>query len=258
MLDHGYDVYLYAVTSMNSKDTRVAMVGYLNTIPFVSGLRDMGLDPILDIPSRCLDYFIRGDVDIALVPVGALQDVGDDAYDIVSDFCIGCDGEVRTVCLMSHEPLADIHTIVLDSDSRTSVKLIKILCEQHWGIRPQFSKAPLATQASGVAWLKIGDKVFQEEGKYAYTYDLGAEWKAMTGMPFVFAVWIARKGLSLELVEAFNQALEAGIQSIGTADYSAYKDVDLSEYFTKHIKYTFGESQKKALESFLAYLASPV
>jgi len=114
------------------------MVGYHNTLPFLHGLRAQAdaYDLILDVPSECLSYFDRGEADVALVPIGALL-VHDD-HRVITDYCIGCVGAVETVCIYAHRPIGELDKIFLDSDSRTSQVLTKILCRNHWNIDVEF------------------------------------------------------------------------------------------------------------------------
>ena len=160
------------------------MVGYYNTFPFLYGLKQNdSYNLILDIPSKCMDYFDRGEADIALVPVAALLERTD--YEIVTDYCIGCIGAVRTVSLFSNDDLEDITKIYLDKDSRTSQLLVKTLCENSWNILPSFEECNVRNLNSkelnsNEAVLMIGDKVFELEDSYKYNYDLGVEWQKLT------------------------------------------------------------------------------
>lgn len=231
----------------------VAMVGYLNTIPFVEGLKRRAYDLTLDIPANCLAYFDRGEVDIALVPVGALTDIPTEKYKIISDYCIGCEGDVRTVGIFTQHSMQDVSRIALDAHSRTSVLLTKVLCERYWKIDPVFTSMEDNQEAD--ARLLIGDKVFLEENKYENVYDLGDAWKELTGLPFVFAVWIARPSLSEDKIAQFNADLRYGVSQIEQIKHT-YEDaphIDLNEYFTRYIKYDFGKDQQRGMRQFCAW-----
>jgi chorismate dehydratase len=111
---------------------KISVVSYLNTIPFIYGLEQSGLakklDISLDIPSACADKLLTNKVDIGLVPIVVLKQI-QNAY-IISDFCIGADGAVDTVCLFSDVPINEIESIFLDYQSKTSVELLKILLKE--------------------------------------------------------------------------------------------------------------------------------
>lgn len=241
----------------------IAMVGYYNTLPFLFGLKNTDtFDLILDIPSRCMDYYSSGRVDIALVPVATLLDRSD--YDIVSDYCIGCVGSVRTVCLFTNGDLNEVTHIFLDQDSRTSQLLVKNLCERSWGINPTFEECNAHNLRSenlrlNEAVLMIGDKVFDKEKAFKHRYDLGVEWQKLTDLPFAFAVWIARKGIDLSIIESLNQALGQGVSNIDevlASNKTIDTKIDLAEYFEKHIDFYFDEDKNKAFNLFSEYAST--
>lgn len=200
-------------------ELKISAVSYLNTFPFVYGIRRSGflkdyrLD--LDIPSICADKLKTGVADIALIPVGALTDLS--SYDFITDFCIGAVNNVKTVLLLSHKPVGQIRNIGLDYDSRTSVKLVKVLATHHWKIHPDYVtlKPGQAVQNPDTdAIVAIGDKTFDLIKKYPYTYDLAEEWINFTSLPFVFAAWVTTKRISLTMQQNLNQALEFGVNHI--------------------------------------------
>lgn len=238
------------------KRVRLSMVSYQNTIPFIQGLeRTDNFEVIKDIPSKCLDYFINDEVDIALVPVGALVDVDPDEYEVITDYCIGCNGAVRTVCLFSNEPVKELTHVKLDAHSRTSVKLAQVLLTHYWNVYPEYEhrydgSKQLKTHEGIVL---IGDKVFDVEGKYKYKYDLGQAWKEFTGLPFVFAVWIARKSLSQKVINQLNEQLMYGIDHIDDIQYASGSmgQVEFQEYFSRYIDYRFDDDKRKAMQLFL-------
>lgn len=244
----------------------VSMVGYYNTLPFLYGLKknQVDYDLYLDIPSKCMDYFDAGRVDVALVPVATLLGRAD--YKIISDYCIGCEGEVETVCVYSNEPIHNLHKVFLDSDSRTSQLLVKILFAKHWYVNVEFEASDVgaistSSLQSGEAVLKIGDKAFGEEGQYEYVYDLGEEWRKMTGLPFAFAVWIAKKDFSADKITQLNTDLGIGVHDIPkvlASNPEVADRVDLKEYFERYIDYHFDDAKKQAHDLFrkLAVLSS--
>jgi chorismate dehydratase len=236
------------------------MVGYYNTLPFLYGLKKSGdFDLILDIPSKCMGYYANGDVDIALVPVATLMDRSD--YKIITDYCIGCEGEVRTVCLFSNSKIEKITKIYLDRDSRTSQLLVKTLCERSWNIQPVFEECDVKkiipeNLKEGQGILMIGDKVFEVENAFRNTFDLGLEWKKMTDLPFSFAVWIARKELEESVIDHLNEVLGVGVKNIDAVlseNKKVASRIDLLEYFKKYIDYHFTGDKKSALKLFFEF-----
>ena len=241
----------------------ISAVSYLNTIPFVYGILKSGrlenfrLD--LDVPSVCAEKLKNGEVHVALVPVGAIPDFDDPV--IVSEYCIGAVGKVKTVLLLSHKPLEQIDNIYLDYDSRTSVKLVKVLAEHHWKIRPGWINLnPGASFRPGqlVSLVAIGDKTFELVKEYKYVYDLSDEWFRFTGLPFVFAVWLSKKPLPAIFKDQLNEALSYGLKhKAESLDY--FKDKlpscdDCLAYLEKNISFLFDEEKKKGMELFLSYI----
>jgi chorismate dehydratase len=242
---------------------KISAVSYLNTFPFVYGIQQSGLLSDyrldLDIPSLCAKKLKNGVVDVALIPVGALNDFP--SYEFVTDFCIGAVNKVKTVLLLSHKPLNEIREIGLDYDSRTSVKLVKVLARHHWKIDPLWKNLlpGQASQDPGLdAIVAIGDKTFDLVKKYPYCYDLAEEWIRFTSLPFVFAAWVTTKNLSEPLQTDLNRALEYGVNHIReTLEFFNHKlpaEEDCLSYLEKNISYSFDEPKREGLRLFLNYL----
>ena len=170
---------------------RVGAVSYLNTKPFIYGLENGPVkdqtELVLDYPARLVSLLKNGEIDIGLVPVGALP--GLDEYQIVSDYCIGTEGEVASVAVFSQVPMEEIETVILDYQSRTSVLLCKLLFERHWKREVKFLEAKdegYLDQIGGTtAGLIIGDRALMNRAKYPFIYDLGLGWKEVTGLPYL-------------------------------------------------------------------------
>jgi len=243
---------------------KISAVSYLNTIPFVYGILKSGhlenfrLD--LDVPSVCAEKLKDGEVDVALVPVGAIPDF-DDPF-IVSEYCIGAVGKVKTVLLLSQKPLEQIDSIYLDNDSRTSVKLVKVLAENYWKIRPSWnnlnpgqSDRPEKLESL----VAIGDKTFELVKQYKYVIDLAEEWYRFTGLPFVFAVWLSKKQLPAIFKDQLNDALSYGLKhKAESLEYFIDKVPlcgDCLSYLENNISFQFDEEKKKGLELFLKYIS---
>ena len=239
--------------SQKQPNLNIACVEYYNTLPFIYALDELvssiHFDLKLGPPSLCTQMYLNGDVDIALVPVGGLNRLPED-YRILEKTCIGCNGAVDTVAILSNVPIYEVSDVYLDPHSNTSNKLVKILCSEHWNITPSYhTKQSTYDQETLLA---IGDKVFDLESKYRYKYDLGKAWKEMTGLPFVFAVWIARntvlEGDSAILEDAFAEALNHSNKWI--PDDVALSKERLLDYLTKNIVFQFDDSLREGLHLF--------
>ena len=239
---------------------KVSAVSYLNTIPFIYGLKQSKLMNIIDLqldyPAICADKLINGEVDIALVPVVVIPQL-ENTY-IISNYCIGSDGEVDTVCLYSDVPIEEIQTIALDYQSITSVALLKILLKEYWQIKPKLNNTELGFEdkiKGRNAALVIGDRAFELNTKHQYIYDLSAIWKKMTGLPFVFAAWVANKKLPQDFIVDFNKALEKGLsdmQKALTFEGDNYLNCENPEdYLNNKISYNLDIEKQKGMELFL-------
>ena len=240
---------------------KVSAVSYLNTIPFIYGINQSDLkdkiDLSLDYPSVCAQKLIENKVDIALVPIVVLKQ--NPQFNIISDYCIGANGNVDTVCLYSDVPLMQVQEIYLDYQSRTSVELLKILCREYWNISPIFkpSTEGFENKIKGkTAALIIGDRAFSANGKYNFMYDLSASWKEMTGLPFVFACWISNKEIEKDFIFEFNTSLKMGIENLEEAIKKESKNYphckNTKEYLNHKISYTLDEDKRKGMELFLS------
>ena len=239
---------------------KISAVSYLNTIPFIHGLKQSELiktiDLQLDYPSICADKLINGTVDLALVPVVVIPKLKE-AY-IISDYCIGANGAVDTVCLYSDVPIEEIESIALDYQSRTSVALLRVLLKEYWQLNPELKKANVGFEENikgNHAALVIGDRAFALNTKHAYIYDLSAIWKEMTGLPFVFAAWVANTKLPQDFIISFNKALEKGLSNIDKAlalEGDSYPNCKNPEdYLNNKISYNLDIEKQKGMELFL-------
>lgn len=237
---------------------KIAAVSYLNTIPFIYGIEHEGnfsADLQLATPADCVEAYLQGDIDIALVPVAVVPTLPQ--AEIVSGFCIGATGEVRTVVILSDDPIDKVKRIFLDAHSRTSVQLAGYLAKNHWKIAPEWytleDYSQLAHAEDGDAFLLIGDKVFEHEGEFEYTYDLAEEWMEATQLPFAFAVWVARKGTPYEVIDGLEEALNFGVEHTYEAILKYRNDgseVESYEYLTQNIDFLLDGEKRKALQKF--------
>lgn len=244
---------------------KISAVSYLNTIPFLYGIKSSKLleqiELQLDYPSECARKLISQEVDMGLVPVAALLQIPD--YQIISDYCIGANNAVRTVLLVSNVPVTEIEAIELDYQSRTSVALVKVLAKHFWQISPKFVAAQkdyepnIGGKNGGVI---IGDRTFLPYiQQYKYVYDLAEQWKLFCGLPFVFAVWASNKKMNQQFCESFNAALEIGINNLENV-VNEYNEVsfidksDLYDYLKNNISYQLNSEKIEGMNLFLKFL----
>jgi len=259
-MDHG--LYLRPKLIHLNK-IRVAAVSYLNTKPLLFGIKrhpvihDINL--IEDYPSKIAQMLIDDRVDVGLIPVAATLRMKE--WNIVTDFCIGSNGPVASVCIFSQVPMEQIENVYLDYQSRTSVNLAKILLREYWKKPVQFIDASgedFRDQITGTtAGVVIGDRALQQRLKSEYIYDLGQAWKEHTGLPFVFAAWIANKKLPDDFIRQFNEANSNGLQHIPEViRENPYEVYDLNTYYHKNISYNMSLEKKEGMKLFLEKLKS--
>jgi len=243
------------------KKIRVGIVSYLNTRPLIYGLQLPPVNEKIELveayPSRLADMLVNDEIDLGLIPVAAIPRLKE--YHVVSDYCIGAEGEVASVCLFSEVPVEKVTKVYLDYQSRSSVALLKWLIKEYWGIQPELIETTdenYRNEIKGtVAGLVIGDRALEQRKHSTFIYDLGAEWRFVTGLPFVFAAWVSNKELSSQFIEVFNAANAIGLQHIDEIvaehPFPAY---DLKKYYTFHISYMLDERKKKGMELFLSHI----
>lgn len=284
---------------------RITAVSYLNTLPFIYGIEQAILSRLpageescggegivlsLEIPSLCAAAAVNGTTDIALVPVAAIPQIpgfsssifptascvekGVFTPEIITDYCIGAEGAVGTVVLLSDTPIEQIHTVYLDAHSRTSVQLVRVLAREHWGIRPEWvdfadcqsTAATVGGLRPGEGMVAIGDKVFALTDAYQYThkYDLAAEWGEFTrGLPFTFAAWVACTPAGLAFAPVLNRALAYGVGHIGdsiagTVNRSReFEFAPSYHYLTEHIKFRLDAPKREAMKLFWEKIITP-
>ncbi|MAU37235.1 MAG: hypothetical protein CMD14_07690 [Flavobacteriales bacterium] len=242
---------------------RITAVSYLNTIPFIYGIENSllsyNIELSLDYPTICADKLINDEVDLALVPVVVIADLKE--YYIISDYCIGANGAVNTVCLYSDVPINKVKNILLDYQSKTSVQLLHVLLKEYWGLNLHTSIGKIGFEkdiTGDTAGLIIGDRAFEMNDKYEYVYDLSAIWKEMTGYPFVFAVWVANKKLSKDFINDFNVSLKNGLRNINKAlkkPHNLYCDKHM-DYLNNKISYNLDSEKIKGMNLFIEKIKS--
>ena len=194
---------------------KLSIVYYLNALPlswgFLHGEERELFDLDLSPPSRCADLLAEGEVDAGLIPAIEYQRIS--GLKIVPNLSVASKQAVKSVLLLSRLPAEQIRTIAADSSSRTSVCLLQILLRARFKANPVIeSHGPdlKAMLARNDAALIIGDAALKAEAGLLFRYDLAAEWRALTGKPFVFAFWGVRESVRLPDTAAFQRSFAYG------------------------------------------------
>ena len=247
------------------KKIKVGIVNYLNTAPLIYGLKNSPvideIELIPDYPANLAKDLLEGSIDVGLVPVSVIPQLNQ--WWLMSDYCIGCEGPVASVCIFSDVPIEKVERVLLDYQSRTSVELAKLLIKEYWKFNVELVDASEDFQKDikgTTAGLVIGDRSFGQRKVSKYAYDLGDAWKSFTGLPFVFAAWISNKPLDPGFIKLFNDANAYGVNNVSKviASLNFNGSVDLEEYFKKYISYNLDEEKRRALRKFLQYLKKDI
>lgn len=214
------------------------------------------IELIEEYPSKIADMLIKGNIDVGLVPVSIIPKLSE--WHIITDYCIGANGDVASVCMFSEVPVEKIERVLLDYQSSTSVNLCKILLKHYWKISPLLEDAKenyLPCIKGTTAGVVIGDRALAQRKVSPYIYDLAGAWKAMTGLPFVFAAWIANKILPDDFIQEFNEANVVGLKNLDDVIKENESRVyDLWRYYRENISYELNAKKLEGMDSFLMLL----
>lgn len=236
-------------------------MSYLNTKPLVYGFEKGQMaeqtELVFEYPAKVAAMLLNDEIDVGLIPVAVIPKLSE--YHIISRYCIGASASVASVCLFCEVPLAEITHILVDYQSRTSAALLKILLKHHWKIEPELINTQDGYQ-SGItgttAGLVIGDRALQQRNTSTFIYDLADEWRAFTGLPFLFAAWVSNKELDNDFTEQFDRTTGEGLQHIDEiVAANASPHYDLKKYYTINIDYHLDEQKEQALSLFMQYIA---
>lgn len=242
---------------------RISAVSYLNSKPFIYGLEHSDFLKnaylSLDTPVMCAQKLLNNEVDIGLVPVAIIPQIKD--AQIISDYCIGAVGAVRSVKLYSQVPINEVENILLDYQSYTSIALTRILAKAYWNIDPNWISAKVGYEAEiigSTAGVVIGDRTFELNEKFNYQYDLSEEWFKLTQLPFVFACWVSIVKLDNFFLEKFNTTLSLGLSKLDLIANEInltkkYKE-DVFPYLKHAISYNLDDKKREGLNLFLRHL----
>ena len=210
---------------------RVGAVSFLNTKPLIYPLlnKEIQTDIALtvDVPSRVATLLSEGELDVGLIPIIEYfrAKPSGTAYCVLPDISIASHGSVKSIQLFSRVPIQEIRRIALDTSSRTSVALLKILLAEKYGVSPVFTTcAPTVIPSTALqkrqyppfeAVLLIGDPALRHLDSTAYSVDLGEAWYKLTGLPFVYACWVVREAACLgDLAQVLLESKERGVAQI--------------------------------------------
>lgn len=234
---------------------KISAVSYTNTKPFIYGILNSEIidqiDLSLDIPSDCAIKLIDNQVDIGLIPVAAIPFVPNAT--IIGSYCIGSVGAVNSVFIFSNIPVQEIKTLRLDPQSRTSNNLAKVLLKFHFKVDVKF----LTDQdIVADAIVLIGDRTFGKKEDYKFAYDMGEEWMKLTGLPFVYAAWVANKVIPSSFINEFDEALKFGLKNRNEVlkELPQLTNFDLEDYLLHKLNFDLTDNKRKALNLFLDYI----
>lgn len=210
-------------------------------------------------PARLAQMLAQDEIDVGLIPVASIPELT--SSHIVGNYCIGAEGEIASVCLFSEVPMAAIKTVYLDYQSRSSVELLKWLMKESWGIDPEIIQAEddrYRRQIKGTtAGLVIGDRALEQRKISTFIYDLGSEWRSITGLPFVFAAWVSTRPLEADFINMFDKANALGLnhldEIIAQTSFDLY---DLKKYFTLHLSYQLDARKREGMQRFLSIIGT--
>jgi chorismate dehydratase len=240
---------------------KVSVVQYLNTAPLVWGMlkgeQQGKFDLSFATPAACADAVKQRKVDVGIIPSIEYQRM--EKAQIIAGISIAAKDAVKSVLLLSNVPIAKIQTVAVDNSSRTSAALLRILMRKFYS---RFvTVTPLAPKPDDMlkradAALVIGDPALAFVGPIAEIYDLGAEWKKFTGLPFVFALWVGYEEARLSrLRKDFEDSRDFGLAHVDdiAAEYAPKLNMDVSTvkvYLTENINYSLDEENRKGLRLF--------
>ena len=268
---------------------RISIVEFLNTAPLVWGFTDGPLvgryDLSFAVPSQCAEDLRAGRVDVGIIPAIEYQRM--ENVVALPGMAVAAKNEVRSILVISKVPIGQAQSFALDTNSRSSVGLVRLLCRGHWNIAPEFIDSPPDPDkmlARADAALIIGDpalrirlqvdalgaKVPQGKGccgggedehpvkdvQTLFVYDVAQQWREMTGLPCVLAIWVARRGsVTPEIVTDFQASREYGLARIGEIAEGAALKLDLpphelERYLTENIDFSLDEENLAGLRLY--------
>jgi len=247
------------------KEKTLSLVSYLNTKPLVYGLEKSLIKHSFtlqkDVPSICARRLLEDEVAVGIIPsIEYARAKG--GLKIIPDLSIASREEVKSVELFFNKDIKNISTIAVDTSSRTSVALLKILLQEKYELAPEYK--PMVPDLNTMlqeadAALIIGDKALHYQAEQPNKLDLASEWYDLTGLPFVFAFWAGTEsGLSMEDVEAIHESYKLGAKNIDniSREFAKNQPYDwqfYADYLNTNISYQFSDEEKDAVLEFYRY-----
>jgi predicted solute-binding protein len=266
---------------------RISIVQYLNTAPLVWGFTNGPLrgkyDLSFTVPSQCAEDLRKGRADVAIIPAIEYQRIED--LVVLPDMSIASKKLVRSLLLVSKKPVCEVRSLALDRSSRSTQALTRILCAEKWKIAPDFSEATpdLAEMLSQFdAALLIGDPALRislgiekesragadgeticpaamlgiTSSELLYVYDVVSEWRSLTGLPAVLAIWAARRDVDTpEMTADFIASRDFGLARIPEISFDAARELELpapalEAYLRRNIDFSLDQENLRGLNSY--------
>jgi chorismate dehydratase len=241
--------------------TRVSVVQYLNSVPLVWGMlkgEQQGRYALeFTTPAGCADAVRQGKADIGIIPSIEYQRL--ERAQILSGISIASKGEVKSVLLLSKLPIDKIKSVAIDNSSRTSAALLRIMMRKFYSrfitVTPSVPK-PVEMLKRADAAMVIGDPALTFNGQAAHVYDLGAEWKRLTGLPFVYALWVGKEECKpARFRKDFEESRDFGTARVDdiAAEYGPTLNMQpeaVKAYLTQHVDYSLDEENRMGLRHF--------
>lgn len=243
-----------------TQQLQIGAVSYLNSRPLIEGLESLlpSANLVLDYPSRLADSLSNGSLDVALIP--SIEYFRRPGYEVISDACVAAHGEVLSVKLYCRVHPGNIRRLALDEGSRTSAALTKIILADRYGVIPQTE--PLRMESTTLdstadAVLLIGDRAMHDPTEaFAEVMDLGQVWNDWTGLPFVFAMWVARQEADTDGIDdVLSHARDLGLARVAEIAAEEAPRLGLTQllahnYLTKNLHYHLTSAERSGLKLF--------
>jgi chorismate dehydratase len=236
---------------------RYASVPYLNARPLLEGLEDEVGPVRLEVPAVLTRLLAAGEIDVALAPIVASFETP--SLTVVDAGAIATHGTVGSVLLFAKTPPAEARVVALDESSRTSVALTRVLFRFLWQASPTFVSRPSdpdLTRLDADAALLIGDPALVAKWSGPPPIDLGHAWCEWTGLPFVFAAWLARTPeIARAASEPLRRAAARGERRLGAIAAAGASELGLpadvaEDYLRERLSFTFGDAERAAVTRF--------
>ncbi|MEJ7591438.1 MAG: menaquinone biosynthesis protein [Planctomycetaceae bacterium] len=238
----------------------IGAVSYLNSRPLIEGLEDLlpSANLVLDYPSRLADSLSDGRLDVALIP--SVEYFRRPGYEVVSDACVAARGEVLSVKLYCRVHPGNIRRLALDEGSRTSAALTKVILADRYGVIPKTEPLKMESttrDSTADAVLLIGDRAMHDPAEpFVEVMDLGQVWYEWTGLPFVFAMWVARQEAHTDGIDdVLSHARDLGLERIAEIAAEEAPRLGLTQavahnYLTKNLHYHLMSAERSGLKLF--------